>query len=116
MEYMVDFNATQAALRAGYSATSAHTIGHENLMKPEIANHLQLLMQKRAEKVDVTADYVLRIVKETVEAAKAEGKHGDTLKGAELLGKHISLWTERLEIYDKTPKVIKDDIPNQPEK
>lgn len=35
-EYLVDFNATQAAIRAGYSERSAYSIGWENLRKPEI--------------------------------------------------------------------------------
>ena len=37
-EYLVDLNATQAAIRAGYSAKTAYSIGQENLSKPEIAN------------------------------------------------------------------------------
>ena len=36
-EYLVDHNATQAAIRAGYSEKTAYSIGHENLKKPEIA-------------------------------------------------------------------------------
>ncbi len=36
-EYLVDHNATQAAIRAGYSPKTAYSIGHENLKKPEIA-------------------------------------------------------------------------------
>lgn len=36
-EYLVDFNATQAAIRSGYSPKTAYSIGHENLRKPEIA-------------------------------------------------------------------------------
>ena len=35
-EYLIDLNATQAAIRAGYSKHTAHSIGHENLSKPEI--------------------------------------------------------------------------------
>jgi len=35
-EYLVDLNATQAAIRAGYSSDTAASIGHENLTKPEI--------------------------------------------------------------------------------
>lgn len=47
-EYVVDFNATQAALRAGYSEKTAYSIGHENLKKPEIVNEIQRLIESRA--------------------------------------------------------------------
>jgi len=40
-EYLKDFNATQAALRAGYSERTAYAIGHENLKKPEIFEEIQ---------------------------------------------------------------------------
>lgn len=58
-EYLVDLNATKAALRAGYSEKTAYSIGHENLSKPEIQNRISELMQERASKVDIDAKYVL---------------------------------------------------------
>jgi len=42
-EYLIDLNATQSAIRAGYSEDTAHSIGWENLRKPEIKARLQLL-------------------------------------------------------------------------
>ncbi len=59
-EYLVDLNATQAALRAGYSKKTAFRIGSENLQKPEIAAALQDAMAKRAKRTAITADNVLR--------------------------------------------------------
>ncbi|MFQ1062162.1 terminase small subunit [Bordetella trematum] len=58
-EYLVDLNATQAAIRAGYSAKTAGQIGDENLKKPQIAAAIQEAQAKRSERVQVTADYVL---------------------------------------------------------
>jgi phage terminase small subunit len=58
-EYLCDLNATQAALRAGYSAKTAHVIGHENLRKPEIRGAVDEAMKARSERVEVTADRVL---------------------------------------------------------
>lgn len=46
-EYLIDLNATQAAIRAGYSEKTAYCIGHENLKKPEIQEYMQNLMQER---------------------------------------------------------------------
>ena len=46
-EYLVDLNATQAAIRAGYSKNSASAIGHENLRKPEIEKYIEELIGSR---------------------------------------------------------------------
>jgi len=59
-EYLVDLNATQAAIRAGYSPKSARAYGAENLTKPDIAAALQEAMQKREERTEITQDMVLR--------------------------------------------------------
>lgn len=59
-EYLIDLNATAAAKRAGYSEESAHSIGHENLRKPEIAAAIQRAMDDRATRTEITADRVLR--------------------------------------------------------
>lgn len=59
-EYLVDLNATQAAIRAGYSENAASEIGYENLRKPQILEYVQELKAKRSERVQVTADDVLR--------------------------------------------------------
>lgn len=59
-EYLVDLNATQAAIRAGYSKKTAGAIGGENLEKPEIAAAIQSAMDKRSQRTEITADNVLR--------------------------------------------------------
>lgn len=59
-EYLIDLNATQAAIRAGYSSHRADAIGHENLRKPEIAAEIAAAQQKRAERTEVDADWVLK--------------------------------------------------------
>lgn len=59
-EYLIDLNATQAAIRAGYSAKTAKSIGQENLTKPDIAAAVEVAMNKRADKVGITAERVLQ--------------------------------------------------------
>ena len=59
-EYLVDLNATQAAVRAGYSQRTAAEMGYENLRKPQIADAIQQAMEARAEKLEITADRVLQ--------------------------------------------------------
>jgi len=58
-EYLVDLNATQAAIRAGYSERSAVVIGCRLLIKDNIAAELQKLRQKISEKTELTVDRVL---------------------------------------------------------
>ena len=59
-EYLCDLNATQAALRAGYSVKTAMAIGAENLKKPQIHAAVQAEMDKRSARTEVTADSVLK--------------------------------------------------------
>lgn len=59
-EYLVDLNATQAAIRAGYSEHTAKDIGCENLAKPNIQDAIQILMDERSKRTAITADKVLQ--------------------------------------------------------
>ena len=59
-EYLIDLNATQAAIRAGYSKKSAYSIGGELLKKPEIQDEIQLQMAERSKRTEITADNVLK--------------------------------------------------------
>ncbi|OJT01223.1 terminase small subunit [Marinobacter nauticus] len=59
-EYLVDLNATQAAIRAGYSEKTARQTGAQNLSKPVIADAIQERIGERSEKVGVDAQYVLK--------------------------------------------------------
>ena len=130
-EYLVDLNATQAAIRAGYSAKTAGAMGDENLKKPEIAIELQKHMDKRSARVEISADYVLTSIKETMERCKqavpvlrrngdpvlVENAEGDmvpayafepnaVMKGAELLGRHLKLFTDKHELSGKDGEAI----------
>lgn len=58
-EYLIDLNATQAAIRAGYSEKTAHVIGPENLGKPIIQGAISEAQAKRAERTEITQDRVL---------------------------------------------------------
>jgi phage terminase small subunit len=58
-EYLIDFNATRAALDAGYSPKTAHIIGFENLRKPKIQAALEAAIEARMERLHMTQDDVL---------------------------------------------------------
>lgn len=111
-EYLVDLNATQACIRAGYSAKTAEQQGPRLLGNVGVAAAIQAGMDKRAKKIELSADYVLRgIMRVTDRCEQAEpvldkegkptGEYtfqaGAALKGYELLGKHLKLFTEKIE-------------------
>ena len=54
-EYLIDLNATQAAVRAGYSRDTARVIGSENLSKPDIAGAIAARQKERTAKAELTA-------------------------------------------------------------
>lgn len=58
-EYLRDLNATQAAIRAGYSEKTAQQVGSENLSKPVIQKAISEAKSSRIDRVKVDSDYVL---------------------------------------------------------
>ena len=52
-DYLIDLNATQAALRAGYSEKTAYASGAENLKKPQIATAIEAAMKNRADRTEI---------------------------------------------------------------
>ena len=129
-EYLIDCNATQAAIRAGYSHDSAKQIGAENLSKPDLRSYINERLE--AAKTERTADAsevmeyltsVLRgessasvVVVEGVgdgcSAAKVINKPPDEkerLKAAELLGKRYGIFTEKVNV-EVDPVTIVNDL------
>lgn len=58
-EYLIDLNATQAAIRAGYSTQTAYSIGEENLKKPEIKNSIEIALAERSRRTGISADRII---------------------------------------------------------
>ncbi|EPA1183307.1 terminase small subunit [Pseudomonas aeruginosa] len=63
-EYLIDLNATQAAIRAGYSTRRATEIGYQLLQRSEVAQAIQAAMAERSKRTEVEADYVIRRLRE----------------------------------------------------
>lgn len=110
-EFVVDNNATQAAIRAGYSEKSAYSIGHENLKKPKIQKYISQLTEARNLRTQVTADRILQELA-TMAFAKKGVKTGHKLKALGMLGKHVGIFDNQpnLEKQAWTRDVSKIDL------
>ena len=95
-QYLVDLNATAAARRAGYSARNADKIGSELLGKTGVAARISELRAEAAKRNEITLDDVIQMLVEDRRDAKAAGQHGPAVRAAELLGKHLGAFTDRM--------------------
>lgn len=91
-EYLIDLNATQAAVRAGYSEKTADRIANQNLKKLEVQQYLQKLMQDRSERTKISADDVVREL-ERIAMTDTEITGKEKIKALELLGKHLGMFS-----------------------
>lgn len=86
-EYLKDSNATQAAIRAGYSSKTAAQIGEENLRKPDIRLSIDVAQKKIAEKTETDSEWVRRRLKEEADDFSEFASHSARIKAIELIGK-----------------------------
>ena len=90
-EYLIDLNATQAAIRAGYSAKTAYSVGHENLSKPEIAAAIQKEQAARSERTGITQDEVIRGLKKEATLDSEDSSHSARVSA----WAHLGMFTDR---------------------
>ncbi len=88
--YLADSNATQSAIKAGYSEKTAYSIGQRLLKNVDI----RALVEKRLADAIITTDEILTDVKSI---AKSADKDSDRLKAYEMLGKHLAMWIDKSE-------------------
>ena len=117
-EYLIDLNATQAAIRAGYSKKTARAIANENLTKPYINEYIKKRMAEKEAELIADQDEVLRYLTSVLRGESQsteiviegtgdgcseartmtkEPSEKDRLKAAELLGKRYGLYTDKVE-------------------
>lgn len=134
-EYLIDLNATQAAIRAGYSVKNAGKIGHELLEKTRISNEITKKIAERSRRTGINADRVLielakiafvnaddvieskdATLKENAsrddlaaiqsikvktfgeDGVEREIKLADKLKALDMLGRHLGMWNDKLQV------------------
>lgn len=144
-EYLIDLNATQAAIRAGYSVKTANEQGSQNLAKLSIQQAIAEQMAERSKRTGINQDRVvlelakIALVKmtdivdsqgriksdaspddlaciESVKYKQSESETGSSverevkispkLKALELLGKHLGMWNDKLDVNITQPIVI----------
>lgn len=125
-EWLVDMNATQAAIRSGYSPKTAYAIGQENLNKPDIKAYIEKRMAEKEKELIADQDEVLKyltsvlrgksqasvLARDDAGAERVIEKPPDEkerLKAAELLGKRYGLYTDKVNVDGVIPVVIAGD-------
>lgn len=112
-EYLIDLNATQAASKVGYSAKTAKQQGSRLLTNVDVLKAIQEAMDARAQRTEITADYVLEGIKAVTERCIDEGEAFAPMaafKGYELLGRHLKLFTDKHEHAGKDGGAIITEI------
>lgn len=128
-EYLIDCNATQAAIRAGYSPKTAYSIGEENLKKPELKTYIdERLEQLRSEKIadaQEVLEYLTSVMRgeHTEQVLRLDGDGvqvvdsvqtptRDKLKAAELIGKRYGMFKDAVDLGGAVPVIISggDDL------
>lgn len=126
-EYLIDMNATQSAIRAGYSPKTAYKIGQENLIKPLIKEYIEKRMKEKESELIATQDEVLRYltsvmrgqsrseivvvegcgdgVSEAKRMLKAPDER-ERLKAGELLAKRYGILSDKVKVDGAIPVVI----------
>lgn len=99
-EYLIDRNGTQAAIRAGYSVKTANEQASRLLTKVNIKALVDAAQDKACEKLGLSAEWVLEKIKsDVVRSSDVENYSSpNLLKGCELLGKHLKLFTDKVEL------------------
>ena len=96
-EYLIDLNATQAAIRAGYSEKTAQEIGSENLSKPMVAKAIAEAQEKLSNKTQVTVEMVVQgLLNEAKDLSEGSTQSARVAAWAHL-GKHLGMFKDKLE-------------------
>lgn len=130
-EYLIDLNATQAAIRAGYKEKYAHTNANKLLQNTTIQEYIQKRLDEKEDELIAKQDEVLKYLtsvlrgksKASIVVVESTGDYEsrareiqkgpdekERLKAAELLGKRYGLYTEKVDVRKDAKVVIVDDL------
>lgn len=125
-EYLIDCNATQAAIRAGYSEKSAYSVGQRMLKNAEVKSHINeqlgLLHNEKIADAQEVLEYLTSVMRgeQTEKTLRLIGDGEQTisdidvsakyrLKAAELIGKRFGMFKDNVSV-DVEPVVIRNDL------
>ena len=108
-EFLVDLNATQAAIRAGYSEKTARVIGPENLSKPVIREAIRDALGERAERTELSADEVIEGLRTEATYHGEGASHGARVSAWSWLGKHLSAFTDNVSVQTSIMQSMTDE-------
>lgn len=99
-EYLIDLNATQAAIRAGYSKKTAKVIATENLTKPYIKQYIASKQAEIQGKTEVTQEYVVNGLKKVAKRCTQEETFdpAGANRAFELLGRTLGIFVDKLNV------------------
>ena len=105
-EYLVDYNATRAAARAGYSEKTVHVQGPRLLSNVSVNRAINKGIAAKAEKVTLTREMVIGGLTREANAGDLDVPNSARTRAQELLGKHLGLWTEKHQIENIGPAPV----------
>ena len=113
LEYLIDLNATQAAIRAGYSLKTAKDIACENLTKPNIQARISEAMKERSENTKIDAAYVLKMSNELLLRCMVDGEDfspSGAGKALDLIGKHVDVQAFNEKVTSETTLKVEKSL------
>ncbi len=97
-EYLLDLNATQAAIRAGYSKKTANEQGSQLLAKLSIRQAVAEAQAIRAKRTEITQDEVIEGLKKEATLEGDGSSHSARVSAWAHLGKHLGMFTDNLNL------------------
>ena len=116
LEYLIDLNATQAAIRAGYKSDNAKQTATENLSKPIIAERIATLFDERSRETKIDAAYVLKMSDELLKRCMVEGEDfspSGAGKALDLIGKHVDVQAFNEKSTTETTLKVDESLANR---
>lgn len=110
LEYVIDYNGTQAAIRAGYKKEDAANRAYRLVRKAEIAARVRELEKELAERLGLSQDYVVLQLVQRYEECKQQGDNKNALKALELMGKHLGMFEKTKPGEASTDPKVEDVI------
>lgn len=105
-EYLIDLNATQAAIRAGYSAKNADKIGSELLGKTRVSEAIAAAQDARKARTELTQDMVVEGLLSEARATGEGTSHSARVAAWTQLGKHLGMFKDKIEHSGSTTQTV----------